>query len=68
MGQNPKSKILLGLVFAFLLSACSSKIVAERQYVPAQILMDIVMDFQRLAREDLYRFPNAKDVSGVNVM
>jgi tetratricopeptide (TPR) repeat protein len=30
--------------------------------------MDIVKDFQRLARDDVYRFPIAKDVTGVNVM
>jgi hypothetical protein len=30
--------------------------------------MDVVKDFQRFAREDVYRFPIAKDVTGVNVM
>ncbi len=63
--QNSKLNILFA---AFLLASCSSKIVAERQYVPAQNLMDIVKDFQRLAREDVYRLPIAKDVTGVNVM
>ena len=29
--------------------------------------MDIVKDFQRLGREDVYRFPIAKDVTGVNI-
>jgi tetratricopeptide (TPR) repeat protein len=50
------------------LASCSSKLAVEKQYVPAQNLMDIVKDFQRLAREDVYRFPIAKDVTGVNVM
>jgi hypothetical protein len=30
--------------------------------------MDVVKDFQRFAREDVYRFPIAKDVTGINVM
>ncbi|HEX2385634.1 MAG TPA: hypothetical protein VHL99_03670, partial [Candidatus Binatia bacterium] len=50
------------------LASCSSKLATERQYVPAQNLMDVVKDFQRFAREDVYRFPIAKDVTGVNVM
>jgi len=66
--QNPKSKILFALVLSAFLTSCSSKLAVEKQYVPAQNLMDIVKDFQRLAREDVYRFPIAKDVTGVNVM
>jgi hypothetical protein len=65
---NPLTLKPFLLLAALLLSACSSKIVAERQYVPAQSLMDIVKDFQRMAREDVYRFPIAKDVTGVNIM
>lgn len=57
---------LLG--FSLLLASCSSNLATERQYVPAQNLMDVVKDFQRFAREDVYRFPIAKDVTGVNVM
>jgi tetratricopeptide (TPR) repeat protein len=53
----------------FLLPAgCSSKVVPEPQYLPAASLLDIVKDFQRLAREDLYRFPIPKDVTGINIM
>jgi hypothetical protein len=63
--QHSKFNILLAIL---LLSACSSKLAVEKQYVPAQNLMDIVKDFQRLAREDVYRFPIAKDVTGVNIM
>jgi tetratricopeptide (TPR) repeat protein len=55
-------------VLALFLASCSSKFASERQYVPAQNLMDVVKDFQRFAREDVYRFPIAKDVTGVNVM
>lgn len=36
--------------------------------MPAGDLLDIVKDFQRLAREDTYRFPISKDVTGVNIM
>jgi tetratricopeptide (TPR) repeat protein len=31
-------------------------------------LLDIVKDFQRLSREDTYRFPIPKDITGVNIM
>ena len=51
------------------LSACSSRSAApESRYVPAGDLLDIVKDFQRLAREDTYRFPIPKDVTGINIM
>jgi len=36
--------------------------------VPAGDLLDIVKDFQRLMKEDTYRFPIPKDVTGVNIM
>ena len=36
--------------------------------MPAGNLLDIVTDFQRLAREDTYRFPIPKDVTGINIM
>ncbi len=51
-----------------LISGCSSKVVPEPQYVPAGNLLDILKDFQRLSRVDLYRFPIPKDVTGTNVM
>ncbi|HWP57468.1 MAG TPA: hypothetical protein VNL14_06250 [Candidatus Acidoferrales bacterium] len=59
-----------GLIFVCLLAlaGCSSKAVPDSQYVPAGGLLDILKDFQRLAREDLYRFPISKDVTGMNVM
>jgi hypothetical protein len=64
-----KSRPTVFWLLAFsLLASCSSKLATERQYVPAQNLMDVVKDFQRFAREDVYRFPIAKDVTGVNVM
>ncbi|HEY1373029.1 MAG TPA: tetratricopeptide repeat protein [Candidatus Binatia bacterium] len=66
--SNSRPTIFSLLAFALLLAACSSNLATERQYVPAQNLMDVVKDFQRFAREDVYRFPIAKDVTGVNVM
>ena len=61
-------KLFFALPLALFLASCSSRLAGERQYVPAQNLMDVVKDFQRFAREDVYRFPIAKDVTGGNVM
>ena len=36
--------------------------------MPAGDLLDIVRDFQRLAKEDTYRFAIPKDVTGINIM
>ena len=62
----------IGLVLSLPLvfdAACSSRIVPpEARYLAAGDLLDIVKDFQRLAREDTYRFPIPKDVTGINIM
>jgi tetratricopeptide (TPR) repeat protein len=61
----------IGLVLAIsLLSGpgCSSRTATDPRYVPAGDLLDIVKDFQRLMKEDTYRFPIPKDVTGVNIM
>jgi hypothetical protein len=51
------------------LAGCSSQTAApEARYVPAGDLLDIVKDFQRLAKEDTYRFPIPKDITGINIM
>jgi hypothetical protein len=42
--------------------------VPEGRYLPAGDLLDIVRDFQRLAKEDTYRFAIPKDVTGINIM
>lgn len=62
--------IVLMLLFAPLLTAgCSSRVAnPEARYLPAGDLLDIVKDFQRLAKEDTYRFTIPKDVTGVNIM
>ena len=57
--------LILGLQLS---SGCSSKPAPEPRYLPAVDLLDIVKDFQRLTREDLYRFPIPKDVTGINIM
>jgi tetratricopeptide (TPR) repeat protein len=51
------------------MTGCSSRAgTPEARYVPAGDLLDIVKDFQRLAKEDTYRFPIPKDVTGINIM
>jgi hypothetical protein len=57
------------IIAVFSATGCSSRTATpELRYVPAGDLLDIVKDFQRLAREDTYRFPIPKDVTGVNIM
>jgi tetratricopeptide (TPR) repeat protein len=62
----PTLLLIVGLILS---SACSSRTAAtDPRYVPAGDLLDIVKDFQRLMKEDTYRFPIPKDVTGVNIM
>jgi len=62
-------KALKHLFLAFILSwSCSTRVTPEPRYLPAASLLDIVKDFQRLAKEDIYRFPIPKDVTGINIM
>jgi len=62
----------IGVFSALLLfagSGCSSRTAApDPRYAPAGDLLDIVKDFQRLMKEDTYRFPIPKDVTGINIM
>lgn len=62
---NPLTKLFLVSILSW---SCSTRVVPEPQYLPAAGLLDIVKDFQRLAREDVYRFPIPKDVTGINIM
>jgi hypothetical protein len=70
--KQARKRLFLGLLFGFelfLIAACSSRTPApEARYAPAGDLLDIVKDFQRLAKEDTYRFPIPKDITGVNIM
>jgi len=67
-----KNHLIRGVILAFeifSLSACSSRTgPPDTRYVPAGDLLDIVKDFQRLAKEDTYRFAIPKDVTGINIM
>jgi tetratricopeptide (TPR) repeat protein len=55
----------IGLLFP----GCSSRTAPpDVRYAPAGNLLDIIKDFQRLAREDTYRFPIPKDITGANIM
>ncbi len=50
-------------------AGCSSKkIPQEPQYEAAGNLLKTIKDFQRLAREDLYRYSIPKDVTGANIL
>ena len=70
--EQARKRLSLGLLFGFglfYIAACSSRISPpEARYAPAGNLLDIVKDFQRLAKEDTYRFPIPKDITGVNIM
>lgn len=62
------SKLML-LVALALCAGCSSQTATpEARYAAAGNLLDIVKDFQRLAKEDTYRFPIPKDITGINIM
>jgi hypothetical protein len=50
-------------------TACAGRIPPpDARYAPAGDLLDIIKDFQRLAKEDTYRFPIPKDITGANIM
>lgn len=65
---RPRSPAVIGLAILLFLSACSTKTTPLPEYASAGDLLDVITDFQRLAREDLYRFPIPKDVTGMNIM
>jgi tetratricopeptide (TPR) repeat protein len=71
--SNPRrARYFVGGILAFAIisfAGCSSSTATpETRYAPAGDLLDIVKDFQRLAKEDTYRFPIPKDVTGINIM
>jgi tetratricopeptide (TPR) repeat protein len=68
--SKARFKIVAIMALAFSLCAgCSSRVgPPDARYAAAGDLLDIVKDFQRLAKEDTYRFTIPKDVTGVNIM
>ena len=63
-------KVTLFLAGLLILNAgCSAKkIPQEPQYEAAGNLLETIKDFQRFAREDLYRYSIPKDITGANIM
>ncbi|HEX9786995.1 MAG TPA: hypothetical protein VGB09_03170 [Candidatus Binatia bacterium] len=59
---------IAALAFSLCVGCSSRTSTPEPRYAPAGDLLDIVKDFQRLAKEDTYRFPIPKDVTGINIM
>jgi tetratricopeptide (TPR) repeat protein len=70
--NSRRARYFIGGILAFAIisfAGCSSGTATpETRYAPAGDLLDIVKDFQRLAKEDTYRFPIPKDVTGINIM
>lgn len=70
--QRAQLLFLISLLIACAgtqITGCSSRTAPpEARYAPPGDLLDIVKDFQRLAKEDTYRFAIPKDVTGINIM
>ena len=67
--EPPTIFIALFISLCLYIAGCSSRATApDIRYAPAGDLLDIIKDFQRLAREDTYRFPIPKDITGINIM
>jgi tetratricopeptide (TPR) repeat protein len=60
--------LILSIAVAFSSGCSSRRAPPDARYAPAGELLDIVKDFQRLARDDTYRFAIPKDVTGINIM
>jgi len=63
--------LCLSLAAAWILTGCSFRSAKspspEPQYQTASSILEVVKDFRRLAREDLYRFAVPKDITGDNI-
>ena len=55
------------LLLPLLLAGCAGGVAKDPRYAPSENLLDIVTDFHRFSREDLYRFSVPKDIAGINV-
>lgn len=64
----PLVRLLVVCLFALPSAHLLQAAVPDSRYLPAGDLLDIVRDFQRLAKEDTYRFAIPKDVTGINIM
>ena len=64
----PLVRLLVVCLFALPGAHLLQAAVPDSRYMPAGDLLDIVRDFQRLAKEDTYRFAIPKDVTGINIM
>ena len=64
----PLVRFLVVALFAVPIADLLHAAAPDGRYLPAGDLLDIVRDFQRLAKEDTYRFAIPKDVTGINIM
>lgn len=59
---------LAPLLLLVAAAGCSGTAPADPQYVQPANLLEIVKEFQRISREDIYRFEIPKDVTGSNIL
>jgi hypothetical protein len=64
----PLVRLLVVCLVALPIAHSVQAAAPDGRYMPAGDLLDIVRDFQRLAKEDTYRFAIPKDVTGINIM
>ena len=56
------------LALLLLTAACTRTQAPEPRYAQPANLLEIINEFQRLSREDVYRFDTPKDVTGTNIL
>ncbi len=56
------------LLALLLTAACSRTQEPDPRYVQPANLLEIINEFQRLSRENVYRFETPKDVTGTNIL
>lgn len=62
-----KRSICSVVILPLLVAGCAGGVARDPRYAPSGDLLDIVSDFHRFSREDLYRFSVPKDIAGINV-
>lgn len=65
MKRSPHSFVLLLCVLAGC--AGTGGVAKDPRYASSENLLDIVTNFHRFSREDLYRYPVPKDLAGIDV-